>query len=60
MTYVAIESKRCLKDESTAKSIINSNFVLTTNKCYKFVQEYANRHSIEWNNIIIECIKNSN
>jgi len=54
MTYVAIESKRCLKDESTSKSIINSNFVLTTNKCYKFVQEYANRYSIEWNNIIID------
>jgi hypothetical protein len=54
MTYVAIESKRCLKDESISKNIINSNFVLTTNKCYKFVQEYANQYGIQWNNIIID------
>ena len=54
MTYVAIETKRCLKDETVSKSIINSNFVLTTNKCYKSVQEYANQYGIQWNNIFID------
>lgn len=54
MSYVAIETKRCLKDSTVAKNIINSNFVLTTNKCYKFVQEYANQYNIEWNNIFID------
>ena len=34
--------------------MINSNFVLTTNKCYKYVQEYAEQNGIQWNNIIID------
>ena len=53
MNYVPIETRRCLKgDISTI--ILNSNFVLTTNKCYKFVQEYANNNNIQWNNIFID------
>jgi hypothetical protein len=34
--------------------MVNSNFVLTTNKCYKWVQEYADLHGIQWNNVIID------
>lgn len=51
--YVPIETKRCLKGDISEK-IINSSFVLTTNNCYKFVQEYANRFNIKWNNIFID------
>ena len=34
--------------------MVRSTFVLTTNKCYKAVQEYATEHNIKWNNIIID------
>lgn len=54
MNYIAIETKRILKDNETAKKIINSNFVLTTNSCYKHLQAYADEHRIQWNNIIID------
>jgi SNF2 family DNA or RNA helicase len=54
MNYVAIETKRVLKGDELVKSIVNSTFVLTTNKCYKYVQEYADKHGIQWNNIIID------
>jgi SNF2 family DNA or RNA helicase len=52
--YIPIETKRSLKDEDLATMIVNTNFVLTTNKCYKSVQEYATTHGIQWNNVIID------
>jgi SNF2 family DNA or RNA helicase len=54
MEYVPIETRRILKGDDLAKSIISSTFVLTTNKCYKYLQEYADQHGIQWNNIIID------
>jgi hypothetical protein len=54
MNYVAIETRRLLKGGELVQNIINSSFVLTTNKCYKYVQEYADQHGIQWNNIIID------
>lgn len=54
ISYVSIETRRIIKGTLLAQNMINSNFVLTTNKCYKFVQEYANQHGIQWNNIIID------
>jgi SNF2 family DNA or RNA helicase len=53
MSYVPIETRRFLKDD-TARSIVSSNFVLTTNKCYKFVQEFAIQNGIQWNNVFID------
>lgn len=53
MSYVSIETKRMIK-EDTAKNIVNSNFVLTTNRCYKLVQEYATQNGIHWNNVFID------
>lgn len=52
--YVPIETRRMIRDDNLAKKMINSNFVLTTNKCYKYVQEYAVQHGIQWNNVIID------
>jgi SNF2 family DNA or RNA helicase len=54
MSYVPIETRRIIKGDELAKSMINNTFVLTTNKCYKYVQEYADLHGIQWNNIIID------
>jgi hypothetical protein len=54
MKYVSIETRRTMKGDQLAQQILQSKFVLTTNKCYRFVQEYATTHGIEWDNIIID------
>jgi hypothetical protein len=54
MKYVSLETKRVIKGDELAKQMIQSHFVITTNKCYKYVQEYANQHQIEWNNIFVD------
>lgn len=54
MKYVAIETKRALSGTSVAKTMVESTFVLTTNKCYKNVQEFAQQNGIQWNNIIVD------
>jgi len=54
MLYTPIETKRILKGDNLAENIVNRNFVLTTNKCYKSVQEFANANGIQWNNIFVD------
>jgi SNF2 family DNA or RNA helicase len=54
MAYVPIETKRFIRGADLAQKMVNSTFVLTTNKCYKFVQEYALENGIQWNNVIID------
>jgi SNF2 family DNA or RNA helicase len=54
MPFIPIETRRNLRDTELAQNMINSTFVLTTNKCYKYVQEYANEHNIQWNNVFID------
>jgi hypothetical protein len=54
MTYVGIETRRMLKGNEITKKIVESDFVITTNKCYKYVQEYATEHHIQWNNIFMD------
>lgn len=54
LSYVAIETKRMIKENETMAKINTSAFVLTTSKCYKFVQEYATRKGIHWNNVFID------
>lgn len=52
--FVPIETRRMLRGNQLRQSILNSRFVLTTNKCYKFVQSYALHNEIEWDNIIVD------
>jgi SNF2 family DNA or RNA helicase len=54
MPFVPIETKRFIRGTDLAMNMVNSSFVLTTNKCYKYVQEYAEQHGIQWNNVIID------
>jgi hypothetical protein len=54
MSFVPIETRRILRDNDLAQNMLNSTFVLTTNKCYKHVQEYATQNGIQWNNIFID------
>lgn len=53
-TYVPIETRRMLHGDQLTQKILSSRFVLTTNKCYKYVQAYAAQHQIEWDNIFID------
>jgi SNF2 family DNA or RNA helicase len=54
MKYVAIETKRVLKGDDIADLIVSSQFVLTTSKCYKNLEEYVQGYGIKWNNIFID------
>jgi hypothetical protein len=54
LPYVPIETKRILKGDTLVQNILNSRFILTTNKCYQHVHEYAIEHHIQWNNIFID------
>ncbi len=54
LKFVPIETRRFIKGEELATTIINSSFVLTTSKCYKYLQEFANQNNIHWNNIFID------
>lgn len=49
-----VEMKRVLKHTDTSAQIRQSRVVLTTNKCYKFLQEYALENQIQWNNIVVD------
>lgn len=53
LSYIAIDTRGKLKDGITQK-ILSSTFVLTTNKCYRHVQEYSVKHNITWNNICMD------
>lgn len=53
ISYVAIETKGKLKNDMV-QTILSSTFVLTTNKCFRAVQEYATRNNITWNNVCID------
>jgi hypothetical protein len=54
LKFVPIETRRFIRGEELAKTIINSSFVLTTSKCYKYVQDFAIQNNIYWNNIFID------
>ena len=52
--YTPIETKRIVKGNELVQHMLKTKIVLTTNKCYKFVQAYANHHNIQWNNVFID------
>lgn len=54
LPHVAVETRRMLRGDSLAKEMSESSFVLTTNKCYKYVHEYAQQHRIQWNQIFMD------
>jgi len=54
LSYLPIETKRALKEEGLLKKITTSRIILTTNKCYKMVQEYADTNHLSWDHIIVD------
>ena len=51
---VSIETRRILRGTELAREMTESSFVITTNKCYKYVQEYAQQNNIQWNQIFVD------
>jgi SNF2 family DNA or RNA helicase len=43
-----------MRDDTVAQTILRNRMVITTSKCYKHVQEYANEHHIDWDHIVID------
>ena len=54
LPYVPIETKRVMRGDAPAKQILEHRIVLTTDTCYKHVQEYAKTHHIHWDQIMID------
>ena len=54
LPYVPIETKRIMRGDTSAKQIMEHRLVLTTDTCYKHVQEYAKTHRIHWDQIMID------
>ncbi len=54
LSYLPIETRRMLRGEELANEMKTTPFILTTNKCYKYVQEYATAHHIQWNHIVLD------
>jgi hypothetical protein len=54
LKYVAFDTKRSIKGDNLLNTIRDSSFILTTSKCYRHVQQYANDNNIKWNNIFID------
>ena len=53
LQHVIIDTRGKLKD-GLAQKILSSTVVLTTNKCYRHIQEYSVKHNITWNNICMD------
>jgi len=54
LPYVLIDNKRMLRNVVAAEDMVERQLVITTNKCFKAVQEYATEHQIEWNQVFID------
>uniref|UniRef100_A0A6C0KVQ9 RING-type domain-containing protein n=1 Tax=viral metagenome TaxID=1070528 RepID=A0A6C0KVQ9_9ZZZZ len=54
LPYVSIETKRIMKGDAISKLILQHRIVITTDKCYKHVQEYVNTYQIQWDQIMID------
>lgn len=54
LTCFQIESRRVLRNNTTPTLLCGSDFVLTTNKLYRYVQEYALEKGIRWKHIFID------
>lgn len=54
LSVVPIETKRTIKGTDLLKQITTNRIVLTTNKTYKAVQDYATEHHLQWDHIFID------
>ena len=53
-SVLPVESKRVLRYRSTLGLITSAHIVLTTNKTYRYLQEFAQEKGIRWRNIFID------
>ena len=51
---VVLETKRMLRNRTTAALLLNSPFLLTTTRLFRDVQEFCAEHQIRWNNVFLD------
>ena len=51
--YIGIDTRKQIRD-NLIEQIRTSQFILVTNKCYRYLQQYADDHHVRWNQIIID------
>lgn len=49
-----VETRRALSKPNTTSLLLNSDFILTTSKCYKYLSDYAKDIGIKWNQVFID------
>ena len=54
LPHVLVENKRQLQHAILAEDMVEHKLVITSNKCFKAVQDYAAEHQIEWNQVFID------
>jgi SNF2 family DNA or RNA helicase len=54
LTCFPVETRRILRNRTTLELLTQSNIVLTTNKTYRFLQDYARTNGIRWKNVFID------
>lgn len=54
MQPFVVDSRRILRNNTTAERMVQSPFVLATNKTYRYVLEYADTHQIHWKHLFID------
>jgi hypothetical protein len=54
MQPFVVDSRRILRNNTTADRMVQSPFVLATNKTYRYVLEYAEAHQIHWKHMFFD------
>jgi SNF2 family DNA or RNA helicase len=54
LPVIPIETKRMIKGNDLLQRITQSRIILTTNKTYKALQDYATENHLQWDNIIMD------
>jgi len=51
---LVISNRRLLRNASTLSALLQSDFILTTNRVWKDVYQYTQQHAIYWKNLFID------
>ena len=49
-----VETRRALNKPNSTNLLLNSDFILTTSRCYKYLSDYAREIGIKWNQVFID------
>lgn len=49
-----VDTRRVLRNQTTAEKMVQSPFVLVTNKTYRYAIDYAEEHNIRWKHLFFD------